>query len=86
MSVGEQDSVRDHMLTISNIFSKNIEIHKFIPKSPDVFSTCAYEASFWLDLFYFLSAFIESRCVQMKFIPFKSELVSFWSLNLNFVL
>ncbi|VDO59130.1 unnamed protein product [Onchocerca flexuosa] len=49
----EQDSKYSHILTVTNLSSENVEIHKFIPRSPDIFSTCAYEVSFWLDLFCF---------------------------------
>lgn len=53
VSVSEQDPRRNNVLTTSNIISRNVEIRKFIPKSPEIFSTCAYETSFWLDSFYF---------------------------------
>ncbi|VDN93398.1 unnamed protein product [Brugia pahangi] len=49
VSIDKQNSRHDHMLTLPHVFSKNVEIRKFIPRSPDVFSTCAYEASFCLD-------------------------------------
>ncbi|VDN02494.1 unnamed protein product [Thelazia callipaeda] len=49
--VPEYDRRRDEVLLIADISLQDIEVYKFLPKSPAIFSSCAYEISFWLDFF-----------------------------------
>ncbi|VDK81652.1 unnamed protein product [Litomosoides sigmodontis] len=85
----QEDSVRDHILAISNVFSKNIEIHKFIPKSPGVFSTCAYEASFCLGnhVVEFLPFVVDGRRHPHVSFPYRLALVEgpdqHWNISLS---
>uniref|UniRef100_A0A915PDK4 tRNA (uracil-O(2)-)-methyltransferase n=1 Tax=Setaria digitata TaxID=48799 RepID=A0A915PDK4_9BILA len=48
--VSVKEDKRDHILAVANIFSKDVEIRKFIPRSSNIFSSCAYEISFCLGI------------------------------------
>lgn len=80
VSMNERNSRLVHALPVCNIFSKNVEIRKFIPRSPDFFSTCAYETSFWLE-FFFVTSKIHLYCLlrensfEAKFVDVFGELL-----------